>query len=171
MIDPGTAMLIGGGISGIGSLFSDPNKGVKEQKREFNISQAPGLARQIQGAPLRDKLMAIMGNVAGNAPQQFRPNDLYNPQGSQLGGRDPSTLQTPAGYHDGSGPMQALLQQILKSMGYSQFSPQQPSAPMPAPGQGIGMQPGPTPQTSRLPSNIFGGGTVIGTPYRPAGSR
>lgn len=170
MIDPGTAMLAGGAISALGGLFGGgQGSQTKEQKREFNVGQAPGLARMLQGAPLRDKLMAIMGNFASSPTQQFRPNDMFNPQQASLGAHSPESLLPPAGYKDGSGPMQAMLQQILGSMGYHQFDPQQPAQNPAAGGSNSGygsLRPGPTPQTSYMNFGGVPGGVLYGVPAR-----
>ena len=138
MIDPGTATLIGSGVSAFANgLFggSGQKAAAKEQGREFDVSTMPQLARLIQSAPLRDKLLAIMGNLAGSPPAAFKANDLFNPSGpAQAGGYSQAQLSTPAGYQDNSGSYQEMLRQALHTLGYHQFDPQNPSpAPTSAP--------------------------------------
>ena len=172
MIDPGTGMLIGTGINAIGSAFGGgaQKANAKEQKREFNMSSAPGVARMLEGSPLREKLLAIMGNIADHGPQRFQPRDMYNPSTSsavpQLGGRDFSTLQTPAGYKDQSNPIQDMYRELLWQMGYKQFG--EPSG---QPQNGMGSagaypaKPAPSPRPTQPASGIGGRFGVPGLNY------
>ena len=133
-------MVIGSGISSLGSsLFGGgaQKAATKEQGREFDVSSMPQLARLYQSAPLRDKLLAIMGNLATTGPTPFQPTDIFNPgaraaqpnPNAALGARPQSAFNLPAGYQDNSGAYQEMLRQALHTLGYHQFDPQDQNAP------------------------------------------
>lgn len=182
--------LAGGILSGLGSFFGGNQQaaaskaGVEEQKREFNLGSMTGAARQAENAPMRDKLMAIFGQMLGQAPQQFRPRDAFNPvsganlptttgtplPGSgpgqyaamsyaqpQYGGMNMANMATPAGYKMGDGGVNPdIYQYILAQLGYKPPSAQTPQAPgNPANPMNI---PGynPTGQNTTGPHNYYG---------------
>jgi hypothetical protein len=86
-----------GVLSGLGGLFGANKQDkltkeqIEEQKRQFNLGSLPGVARQSETSGLRDKLLAIFGQMAGQPWQQFtalaggNPADPFSPgQGSPL---------------------------------------------------------------------------------------
>lgn len=71
--------------SGLSAIFGGGDKTknqVREQKREFDISQSPGIGRLIETSGLRDKLLSIFGQSAGAVPQRFQARDMFNPDRS-----------------------------------------------------------------------------------------
>lgn len=88
--------------SGLASMFKgDPNKNtIKEQRREFDISNTPDIARRLETSGLRDKLLAIFNQQVGQAPSPFRARDMFNPS---------TSVETPqfGGYGQGAQPQAA----------------------------------------------------------------
>jgi hypothetical protein len=176
--------------SGLGSLFGGgESTSSKDAPRQFNISQAPNIARLMESAPLRDKILAIMGNLVGTGPMPFNPIDLFNPRqapptgtplpgsgpnpNAALGGYSQAQLSTPAGYQDNSGDITALYKKLLNQMGYNQMDQfgAKPSAPgAPAPGSNSpsglagGMNPNPQVPGSR---GYFGNVSPLFPTQRP----
>jgi hypothetical protein len=96
------------------------------EKDKFGVEQAPGLQRDIESAPIRDKAMYLLSQRMGMQPQSFVPHDIFNPSyGSgpaQLGGYDQDALnQQNAAYKPGAGGVTTDLQKaLLKKLGYGQ---------------------------------------------------
>lgn len=123
-IDPGTAMIAGSALSSLGGLLGGGG-GNKDAKRQFNITSSPQIARLLEGAPLREKLMAILGNVAGSPPDAFAPRDMFNPgpnglQPVQLGGRSRESMMPPSGFRP-SNDSANLYKTLLGQMGYGEI--------------------------------------------------
>lgn len=121
MVDPGSAFLVGKGLEAFGGLFDHSKaNSLKEQRREFDVAQqiaqqqsrsqtqmdqtsaVGGLNRQMEQAPLRDKVLYMLNQRSGMVPQNFQPRDMMNPwsQGAsnpQQGGIDPQALQQAMG--------------------------------------------------------------------------
>jgi hypothetical protein len=162
-------MLIGGGMNVLGGLFGGDGGQKKLAKEQFNMSNAPAIARMLESAPLRTKLLQIMGGLTDQAPQPFVPRDLFNPQGTslpgipgsqpvaqggaraQLGGFDPSAFLRPSG--EGTDARNQLLYRtILGQMGYGNlYNPKPQDAPAP-------MTPNGDPRQT-------GGGASSGSPW------
>jgi hypothetical protein len=109
------------------------------EKDQYGMNNAPGLQRQIEAAPMRDRAMYMLAQRMGMPQSDFSPRDIFNPGGTgSLGGFDQNQINTAnAAYTPGAGGTDpTILKQILQKMGYGQ-------PPIPAPGQ----QPGPFPGT------------------------
>lgn len=137
MIDPGTATIIGAGLSGIGSAFGGGSQAkaqkaqTKEQAREFNLGSQQSAAHSLETSGLRDKLLAIMGQSATQGFQQFQPRDAFNPNRNgpggapqalaqgQMGGPTPGSLNLPSNYKMGDGGVNPdIFSQLLYHFGY-----------------------------------------------------
>jgi hypothetical protein len=96
------------------------------EKDKFGVEQAPGLQRDIESAPIRDKAMYLLTQRMGMQPESFTPHDIFNPSyGSgpaKLGGYDDALLsQQNAAYTPGAGGVTTDLQkELLKKLGYGQ---------------------------------------------------
>lgn len=123
MIDPGTAILISAGLSGVGGLLKSnkmSREQLAEQAREFNLSQQfteemgrtsnqfdqtkniGDMQRRIEQAPMRDKALYMLNQRLGMTPQSFQPRDMANPgspgaANPQGGGIDSASLQSSMG--------------------------------------------------------------------------
>ena len=146
-ISPATLALIMGGTQAAGGLFSGLsaqkiNKAqLAEMARQFNLqhelskraqSQSEGmaandLARQMQMAPLRDRLTHYITGRAKQPLREFRPRDMYNPSSEppSLGGIDTDALAAEMGRYDtdpnakqGLYTLQNRQQDILRRLGY-----------------------------------------------------
>lgn len=151
----GAAYLAGQGLNALGGLFKKDwsKQTLAEQAREFNLSQQyaeeqgrsqtqmdqvkalGGVQHQIEGAPLRDKVLYMLNQRAGMVPQNFQPRDMANPwtQGAtnpQQGGIDPQALQQAmsryrapdfngAGTPGSGGIDPAMYHQMMSRLGYS----------------------------------------------------
>lgn len=212
MIDPGTAFLVGKGIDIFGGLFggeSDESKNEKlrleEARRQFDlqhglqselgrgqqtfdqVGSSSDVLRQMQNAPLRDQAAYMLMARMGQAPGDFRANDMFNPssQPAQQGGLDAGALQSAAGkYTPGAGgvdqdPYKVMLGRLGLTQGanggwqmgqptISSPTGQAPQAPMPTPPTPSG---GPPPTVPPGPWNRgptdFGGPPISGQPQAP----
>lgn len=122
------APIIGGGLSALSGIFGgaaarDASKAqTKEQAREFNLGNWTGAARGAETAGLRDKLLTIFGQVAGQGPSQFKPRDAFNPGSPgapQYGGLNPNQLSLGANYKMGDGGVDPdFYKRLLYQLGY-----------------------------------------------------
>lgn len=147
-IDPVTGSLILGGINLLGGLFGGGDapedkspetariRGeydryiaelqAREAQRQYNISQAQGVTRQLEQLPMRDQINYLVSQRLGMAPSEFRPRDLYNPSTSartpELGGLDLAQYRQRAGaYQPGMGgldPVYEMYQTMGADLGY-----------------------------------------------------
>jgi hypothetical protein len=119
-----------GVLSGLGGLFGANKQDkltkeqIEEQKRQFNLGSLPGVARQSETSGLRDKLLAIFGQMAGQPWQQFtalaggNPADPFSPGQGDAGypgnstgyplsmghaGMDPKAMSLSPSYKMGDG--------------------------------------------------------------------
>lgn len=169
----GSAILggIGSAIGG-NSASKDRRRDREEERRQFNLQlqnqksqfarqagsaegdQAVNTQRQLDMAPLRDRLLHTMRLRAGLAPQAMQAHDIFNPgisaQVPQLGGIDRGALQQGmAGYTPGAGGVNTqVMQQLIQRLGYDPTHPlppgQQPFTPAEDPrltGASSGMEP------------------------------
>jgi hypothetical protein len=96
------------------------------EKDKFGVEQAPGLQRDIESAPIRDKAMYLLTQRMGMQPESFTPHDIFNPSygfgPAKLGGYDDTELSRQnAAYTPGAGGVKTDLQkELLKKLGYGQ---------------------------------------------------
>lgn len=95
------------GANALGGLFSGlsgasaAKAGVKEQKRQFNISNAAGPTRALESLPLRDRLMHILLSRFGEHPTTYT---------------DAQASYTPGS--GGTGTSGDIYKEMLRRMGY-----------------------------------------------------
>lgn len=102
---PGWAILGANALAGLFSGMSQANTqkaGIREQKREFDISGAAGPTRALEGLPLRDRLMHVLLSRFGNNPSTYA--------GAQAS-------YTPGA--GGTGPSGDIYREMLRRMGYN----------------------------------------------------
>lgn len=95
----------------------------KWETSKFGMENAPGVQRQIEMSPMRDRAMYMLSQRMGAPMQTFSPRDIFNPGGAGTqGGYDQNALNAAnARYKPGAGGVDpSVLQAILKKMGYGQ---------------------------------------------------
>lgn len=170
-MDPITAAAIAQGASSLIGGLSGGGGGDKDAGR---VSTILPVARMIEGAPLRDKLLAILGQLTSTAPAPFQARDLFNPSTAapSAGGRTQAQMSLPGDYHFGSGGVDmGIYGDLLNRLGFKHYAgrvydkaEQQPGIGPNGGAEGTLAPAGPTaskPQT-RSPGKLFG---VPGLPY------
>lgn len=129
--------IIGGGLSALGGLFGGnaqanaQKAGVKEQQRQFDLGGWTGAAHSLETSGLRDKLLAMFGQIASQGPQNFTPRDAFNPTGTNAmgqptagpsagqGGMGQGQLNLPSTYKMGDGGVNPdVYSWLLRNLGY-----------------------------------------------------
>lgn len=92
----------------------------EEQQRQFNMSGAPGIAKQLETAPLRDRASYLLQARMGLNPQPFEGATLTQP--GQMGGVSQGMEAANKAYTPGAGNTGSstdLYKQMLQQMGYT----------------------------------------------------
>lgn len=140
-MDPITgALLASSALSGLfnGLSQGSAQKNAAAQKRQFDMSNAPGVLRAQHSAPLRDKLMHVLSQRFGASPTTYADAQRSYQPSPQLEDQD------------------ALYRRLLQQMGYNWLSDAKTSAY-----KGPGGAPGPRQPAARYTQN------PVGSPYRP----
>lgn len=150
-----------GGVAGGAADAKASEAALKEKQREFDQAYglqagdaAVGAQKQLDSAPLRDRVMYQLQNVLGQTPQAFKPHDVFNGGGvPQQGGYDMPKLATAnAAYTPGAGGVNTeMIKKFLASLGY----PVTPS--MPQRGGGAPL----VPPKTRFPAGAIPAGVTL----------